>query len=604
MSARFFGFIASSSSTDASVPSGIDSTRYSIIAFSGGFIAHDSSVSVHQDGDWLCLVNGLPRFDIPDLQALSRQHGAGACWLAAQQRWGSSVASHARGRYAALVLNTRQQSATLITDKLGTRPICHAALDNGLAFSDRADTVPGNKRQLSAQAIYDYLYFHVIPAPETVFKGVERLEAGRRLEWTPTARQIIRWWQPQFSEHEFGDLEARKQQFLDTIEAGVAEEAEGAEVGCFLSGGTDSSTVAGMLTRVLGRPARSYSIGFDANGYDEMAYARIAARRFGLDHREYYVTPEDLLDGMPRVAAHYDQPFGNSSAVPAWICASRAREDGVNKLLAGDGGDELFGGNTRYAKQRIFGWYENIPGLMRSAALEPMLKLPGMNRVPLIKKGVSYVEQARVPMPDRLQMYNLLERLGPANAFEPAFLARVDRQAPLHLQRITWADSSAGHLINRMLEWDWKYTLADNDLPKVVGTTELAGIDVGFPLLSDAFIDLSLSIPPDWKIKGLTLRWFFKEALRGFLPDEIITKKKHGFGLPFGVWANQHSGLQTLARDTLGSLRQRGIIRADFIDGLLTTHMPAHPGYYGEMVWILMMFELWMQAHDSPEIAA
>ena len=124
-------------------------------------------------------------------------------------------------------------------------------------------------------------------------------------------------------------------------------------LGCFLSGGTDSSTVAGTLKQVTGSAA-TFSIGFDAAGYDEMDYARIAAKHFGTDHHEHYVTPAELVSAIPKVAAHYDQPFGNSSAVPAYICATVARDHGVRKLLAGDGGDELFGGNTRYAKQKIF----------------------------------------------------------------------------------------------------------------------------------------------------------------------------------------------------------------------------------------------------------
>jgi asparagine synthase (glutamine-hydrolysing) (EC 6.3.5.4) len=121
--------------------------------------------------------------------------------------------------------------------------------------------------------------------------------------------------------------------------------------------------------------------------------------------------------------------------------------------------------------------------------------------------------------------------------------------------------------------------------------------EVAFPLLSDELTDFSTTLPPDWKLKRLTLRWFFKEALRGFLPDEIIAKKKHGFGLPFGVWACQHAGLKALAADALGSFRNRGIVRPAFIDELLSVHLPAHPGYYGEMVWILMMMEFWMREH-------
>ena len=135
-------------------------------------------------------------------------------------------------------------------------------------------------------------------------------------------------------------------------------------------------------------------------------------------------------------------------------------------------------------------------------------------------------------MPDRLQMYNMLHRLGPASVFTPEFRTGVDTGLPLEHQRETWQASHAGALINRMLAWDWKYTLADNDLPKVVDTADLAGVDVGFPLLSDELFDFSLGLPPEWKLKGLSLRWFFKEALRGFLPDEIIRPDLRRLGLP------------------------------------------------------------------------
>jgi asparagine synthase (glutamine-hydrolysing) len=354
-----------------------------------------------------------------------------------------------------------------------------------------------------------------------------------------------------------------------------------------------------MLCKVLGVPARTYSIGFDASGYDEMAYARIAARHFGTDHHEYYVTPDDLLEGIPAVAAHFDQPFGNSSAVPAWICARHAHDDGIELLLAGDGGDELFGGNSRYARQRIFGWYDAIPAAVCRHLIEPALSVPAIGRLPLIRKGASYVEQARVPLPDRTEMYNLLLRLGPENVFVPAFLAAVDPRHPTRMQRETWQDIRAGALINRMLAFDWKYTLADNDLPKVVGATGLAGVDVGFPLLADALVDFSLRLPPEWKLKGLTLRWFFKEALKDFLPPEIIAKKKHGFGLPFGVWAATHPGLRQMSVRALESFGARGIIREDFLHHLVSDLLPAHPGYYGEMVWIVMMLEHWLAAHAT-----
>ena len=159
-------------------------------------------------------------------------------------------------------------------------------------------------------------------------------------------------------------------------------------------------------------------------------------------------------------------------------------------------------------------------------------------------------------------------------------------------------------LINRMLAYDWRYTLADSDLPKVRGATSMAGIEVGYPLLGDRLTDFSMSLPPDWKLRRFKLRWFFKEALRGFLPDEILTKKKQGFGLPFGVWATRNPELKQLAEESLLSLAGRGIVRTDFVLGLFSEHLPEHPGYYGEMVWILMMLEQWIRGHDGVQLPA
>jgi asparagine synthase (glutamine-hydrolysing) len=272
-----------------------------------------------------------------------------------------------------------------------------------------------------------------------------------------------------------------------------------------------------------------------------------------------------------------------------------ARDDGVTKLLAGDGGDELFGGNARYAKQRVFGWYQGVPAPLRGALMEPLLERTPLGNLPLLKKGKSYVEQAKVPMPERDELYNLILRLGLADVLTPEFLGRVDDRAPARLRRQVWEWARTGSEVNRTLAFDWRFTLADSDLPKVRGTTALAGVSVRFPFLADDVLAFSLKLPADYKLKGLKLRWFFKEALRGFLPDEIITKKKQGFGLPFGVWATRHAGLRELALDSLSSFAKRGIVRPDFIRTLVDQRLPEHPGYYGEMVWILMMLEQWLR---------
>ena len=199
-------------------------------------------------------------------------------------------------------------------------------------------------------------------------------------------------------------------------------------------------------------------------------------------------------------------------------------------------------------------------------------------------------------MPDRLQMYNLIARLGVQDVLTPQLLAQIDITKPLQLQREVWKRTTGCSTLNTELAFDWRFTLAESDLPKVLGATSLAGIKVGFPMLDDRLLAFSLKLPTDYKLKGQKLRWFFKEALRGFLPDEILTKKKQGFGLPFGVWANTDTDLKALASDSLRSLAQRGVVRAEFVETLIKHKLPEHPGYYGEMVWILMMLEQWLQA--------
>lgn len=571
-------------------------TQTGLVKFANGYVEYAAGLSIYEEGGDLCLAWGEAKFTDTLQAECARGNGDAAAWFAAFRNHGVTAAKHVHGRFAAVLIRHAEREVIAVTDRFATFPICYSALAGQFRFGERADDVAGSSPTISAQALFDYLFFHMIPAPATVFKGVFRVPAGHVLEWRQDNATCGPYWNPEFAERPTASLEEQEARFLELVESSVAREAEKGNVGAFLSGGTDSSTIAGMLCKVSGKPAKTYSIGFDASGYDEMEYARLAARHFGAEHNEYYVTPADLLEGIPKVATHYDQPFGNSSSVPAWICASRARADGLDKILAGDGGDELFGGNERYAKQRVFERYALIPQMLRGHVLEPMSRIPGIDRVPVMKKAASYVQQARVPLPDRLHTYNLLLRVGANEVLDDAFLETVDMQEPLTTQRSWWENIDARSSIDHMIALDWKYTLADNDLPKVIGTAELAGLDVGFPLLSDELLKFSMELPPDWKLKGQTLRWFFKHSLRNFLPQAILKKQKHGFGLPFGVWACDDAGLQKLARDTLGSFGNRGIVRPQFLEKLLREYLPAHPGYYGEMVWILMMLELWLQS--------
>jgi asparagine synthase (glutamine-hydrolysing) len=542
--------------------------------------------------------SGDPRFAGAPTEAGAGSAGGLSAWAAALQRHGAEgAAAQAQGHFA-VALDTEGLRFGAV-DRFATETLCYRVEGGRLHMAPRADDLAAHAHDIDLQALFDYLYFHAIPSPRTIYKGVNRLPAGWCIHERAGEVRLQRYWQPTF-QPEAQSFAPARERFRELLAQAVRRQLGDGTGACFLSGGTDSSTVAGMIGEVTGRPAATYSIGFEAEGYDEMAFARLAARHFGTDHHEYYVTPADLVRSIPDMARHHDQPFGNSSALPAFYCALKARQDGVKRLLAGDGGDELFGGNSRYATQRVFSWYEGIPAALREQALVPLSNSRWAARVPLLRKAASYVRQARVPMPDRLQTYNLLGRMDPHRVLTPAFLAQVDASGPMRHEQQVWAESAGAGFLDRMLAYDWRYTLAENDLPKVRGAVSLAGIEVGYPMLDQDLVDFSARLPASYKLKGLRLRWFFKEALRGFLPDEIITKKKQGFGLPFGVWATRDAALMSLASDSLRGLGERGIVNRSFVDELVRVHLPAHPGYYGGMVWILMMLEQWFR-HHAPD---
>jgi asparagine synthase (glutamine-hydrolysing) len=547
----------------------------------------------------LPLILGSPRFTDSRLKEIAKSQGPLAAWVQAVENNAESAATRVTGQFA-VALTLPDGRIFLAVDRFAVHSMCYRVALGKLEYAARADELAGDHAEVDPQAIFDYLYFHVIPSPRTIYKGIYRLPPGHYALFENGQLTVKPYWLPVFDEPKNVSFGALKDEFKHLLQDAVTGQLDAGKPACFLSGGTDSSTVAGMLALASEKTVATYSIGFDAQGYDEMEFARLASRHFNTEHHEYYVTPGDLIASIPSVAASFDQPFGNSSALPAYYCAKMARDDGVTRLLAGDGGDELFGGNSRYAKQRIFGWYDHIPGAVKRNLMEPLLASSMAQAFPLTRKAASYIEQARVPMPDRSQMYNLIMRLGPAEVLTVEMMAQVDTTRPLLWQREVWQAAGTCSPLNRELAFDWRFTLAECDLPKVVGATHLAGVDVGFPMLDDGLLAFSERLPSEYKLKGLKLRWFFKEALRGFLPDEIIAKKKQGFGLPFGVWANQTPALKALATESLQSLVSRGVVRADFIQDLLAKRLAEHPGYYGEMVWILMMLEHWL-ARNSPK---
>ena len=514
---------------------------------------------------------------------------------------GIDVLREVRGPFVLALYDRRRRAGLIAVDRMGICAAFVCASHDGIAFGESPVEVAraaGRRVEVSPQALFDYLFSHVVPAPHSIVTGVRRLLPGECALYENGRCEYRRYWRASFVEDRPAPFGALKAEFRSALRDSVAAAVAGASAGAFLSGGTDSSTIVGMMREVTGDAPRAFSIGFDAPGYDEMEFARAAARHFGAQHHEYYMTAADVVASAPLLARVHTQPFGNSSGAPTYFCARNARERGCDVILGGDGGDELFGGNARYALQHVFSLYGRLPEALRRSVIEPVAaRIRRLGRIPLLSGAAGFVQQASIPMPARLESYNLLTRIGCEEVLHEDLLRSVDSEEPVRLLESEYFNPTASSLINRMLALDLKTTLGDNDLPKVTRSCVLAGVNVRFPMLDERVVDFSLALEPAQKLRGTRLRYFFKQALRDFLPAETIGKKKHGFGLPFGRWALSDPQLRALTFDSLADLKRRRIVRAAFIDRLEKQLMPLHPAYYGTLAWVLMMLELWMRQH-------
>ena len=525
--------------------------------------------------------------------------------LDAYRQNGSDVLSELRGPFAIVLVLPPQNRALIAVDRLGIERLTWAQRDGLLAVASSAEDVAqrmADDPQLEPQAIFDFMLGHMVPAPGTIFRGVQKVCPGTAIEFDASGSREFRFWQPNFERPARVDIAELRGLVLPTLLQAIELTQPDEATGAFLSGGLDSSTVTGLLCQANQASTKAFSVGFGVAEFDEMEFATTASDHFGSQHFTYEVTADDIVDAIPRIAATFDEPFGNSSAVPTYFCARLARQNGVTHLLAGDGGDEIFAGNERYLRHRIFEIYSKIPLLLRQRLLGPLANAldPETSAFPF-RKFSSYVRQARIPLPERFESWNLIYREGPDRVFSKAFLDLVDSRAPLRRMADVWNACPSDDLLDRMLWYDWKYTLADSDIRKVSTMSELAGVKVSYPMLQEDFVDLSIRVPSNEKVSRHELRTFFRDAVREFLPPKIIEKQKHGFGLPFGQWLKTHAALQQLVYGSLDALRSRGIFDAEFVDRVTAEHREGHASYYGYAIWDLVMLEQWFQHHQAPE---
>ena len=563
--------------------------------------------NAYEDNSILAAIQGDHYWSDSDLASRAKRDGSAAVLADTFRRIGPDVLKHLQGAFSLVVVDDEACTLFAAIDRMGQRPLAYTYRDGLLVFGSTTDSVrrhPLVTSTLDPQSVFSYAYFHVVPSPDTIYLEQKKLQPGQFLFASNNGLRTDFYWTPQFVDSSPAKKPELAAELHEKLQVAVKRCLAVPNTGAFLSGGVDSSTVTGFLSGLSEDPARTYSIGFSAQGYDEVSYAHATATHFNTRHLDYYVTPDDVAEMTPRIAVAYDEPFGNSSAIAAFFCAREAKADGTDVLLAGDGGDELFAGNARYAVQKLFSAYSRIPTPLRNYLIEPLaFSTPGGRYLFPLRKLQAYVRQAKIPLPARMENYNFLHRYPLEDMFDSDFLGSIAVDRPLTMLQETYDRAGSKSELNKMLFLDWKITLADNDLRKVTQTCELAGVHVRYPLLDDDIVELSTRIPTALKLRGFRLRYFFKWAMRQYLPADTLSKSKHGFGLPFGVWLRTDHRLQQLAYDSIASLKNRHYFRPGFLDHLMSLHRSDHAAFYGGFLWVLMVLEIWLQSREYPNPA-
>jgi asparagine synthase (glutamine-hydrolysing) len=509
-----------------------------------------------------------------------------------------------RGEFALVIWDGAEETCYVATDPFRIHPIFYYQGRDSMVFASRIKGLlacPSVTRSICPTAIIDIVASSTIPTPRTIFREIQKLPPGCVLTYRRGESRITSYWDINFmqpSAKSEGELARElKAQFLDAVSVRLAEEDRSESVGTFLSGGVDSTTVTGVLTQLAKRPVKSFSIGFSDQKFNEIDYARLAARAFGAEHHEYFVTPQDACDAIPILLEAFDEPFANASAIPTYYCAKMAAEHGVDTLYAGDGGDELFAGNERYADQRLFDYYHAVPAWVREPVIEPLVfglaRWPGLD---VFVKGKKYIRRASISYPKRLSSYSFFNVVSLEEFLDNDFLDVIGKDYdPYAATAFHYHRAPAKTELDRQLYIDLKLAISDNDILKVSRMAGANRVTVRFPFLDHRLAEFAASVPAKIKMRGRRLRTFFKRAYSDFLPLETINKTKHGFGLPIPIWLRTNKTLNEMMHDlVLGSRStQRGYFSRKSLEKLIERHATDETSFYGTILWNLMILELW-----------
>jgi len=488
-----------------------------------------------------------------------------------------------RGMFAVAIWDAPRRRLVLARDRIGKKPLYLRREPNRILYASEiksilaADDVP---RRIDPVALREYLALGYVPAPRTLFEGIEKVMPGHILVFENGTVQDREYWDAPFgaeenrSEEEW--IEQVREKLLESVRIRLISDVP---LGAFLSGGIDSSSIVAAMAKFSDRPVKTYSIGFEGQDrfYNELPYARVVADAFRTDHHEIIVRP-DVAELLPKLIWHLDEPIADSAFFTTYLVSRLARES-VTVILSGVGGDELFGGYRRYLGDAMWQYYNLLPGVVRKKMLPALFEHLPQDRHSGWKNNIRYasafIKTAELDPVARYMSYvtvfpaSIRSRLlkapwsvASASADEPASEVLSSYFAKCH--------SKDG--LNRIMYADIKTSLIDDLLALTDKMSMAASIECRAPFVDHELIELAGRIPSSAKIRGMKMKHLLKKVVAPWLPDEILHRKKRGFGAPVGSW--MRNDLQPLVDEMLSEtqIRQRGLFEWPVVKEIISAH--------------------------------
>ena len=533
--------------------------------------------------------------------------------LEGYRQWGVDCLTRFNGMFAFALWDSAEQRLFCARDPFGKKPFFYTVQQGRLHFASEMtalEKVPGLNLTMQPEAIMRYLAYEYVPTPQTIYAEVESLPPAHWLLLEGGVLRTGRYWDmPTPDENDRRGTEQLGEELQFLLARAVRRRmVSDVPLGVFLSGGIDSSIVAGLMARQSSTPIKTFSIGFSEASYDESRYARIVAEAFGTDHHERVLSAEECADNLPGIVSRMDVPMADASVAPTWLLSGVTREK-VTVALGGDGADELWAGYEHYIGFKVAEWYNALPALVRNKIVEPLARrLPSSAGYINPRLAVAtFLRAAQAPAWQRVQ--TMLTAFTPDMQAEiltgsfkaqaPGFLSPERLFAPTRQQFEHWEPYGAAAPLARAFHVYARQFMLDDILVKVDRCSMLHSLEVRAPFLDKDVAEFAARLPVDRKLHGFKRKWLLKKAFAGLLPKEILYRNKRGFQIPVAQWLRGR--MRPLMEDLLSadSLKAQGIFDPVAVRALMDEHISGRADLR-KPLWTLLVFQLWWQARQKP----